>query len=251
MEALLIDVDGCLTLNKGEVPDGYYQGLKEVSCFAKRFPTAFCTGRDRNYVEAVAAFLGWPDFWSVIESGIALFNPSTKDLRINPRLTQAGRMVFEDQVKKAVEGILGKHPDLFLYPGNMVCIAIERKHGSEARISDIFKEVKRELKELVDKGFVRISHSDVAIDIAPPDINKASGLDFLAEVSGLCPSRMLGIGDSNGDLSFLEKVGFVGCPFNANKECKNLVQAKQGHISQYPYARGVADVISHFANKGS
>ncbi len=251
MEALLLDVDGCLTLGQGSVPEGYYQGLKTISQFTRQFPTAFCTGRDRNYVEATAAFLGWPDFWSVIESGIALFNPFTKKLVLNPKLTDAKKMVFETEVKETIKGVLERHPDLFLYPGNMICIAIEKKHGATIEIKEVFEELRKELEDLVARRLIKISYSSIAVDIAPPDINKASGLDFLAKTSGISPENMLGIGDSNGDLSFLEKVGFVGCPSNANQDCKEAVRKKQGHVSQYPYARGVADVISHFANKGS
>ncbi len=251
MEALLIDVDGCLTPGRGSIPEGYYQGLETISQFARKFPTAFCTGRDRNYVEATAAFLGWPDFWSVIESGIALFNPSTKKLLFDPKLTEAKIMVFETEVKEPVKRALERHPDLFLYPGNMICVAIERKCEATIKIHEVFEELREELRGLVARGLIKISHSDIAVDIAPPGINKASGLDFLSKISGISPENMLGIGDSNGDLSFLEKVGFVGCPSNANTECKKAVQKKQGRVSRYPYARGVADVISHFANKGS
>lgn len=251
MDAMLLDVDGCLVAGRSGSSEGYYDGLRTISQFGGKVPISFCTGRDRNYVEATAGFLGWPDCWSVIESGIALFNPRTKSLIFNPLLTEAKRMVFENTVKQAVERFLARYPSLFLYPGNMFCIAIERLNGGIS-ITEVFEEMQAELGEYAKKGFITITHSDVAVDIAPAGISKASGVEFLLKKTpGLNPDRILGIGDSNGDLSFMKKVGMVGCPANANTDCKTLVRDKGGHVSPYPHARGVADVISHFAGQGS
>jgi len=38
----------------------------------------------------------------------------------------------------------------------------------------------------------------------------------------------------------------VGCPSNASQKCKDLVEQRGGHVSQFPYAQGVADIIRHF-----
>ena len=88
------------------------------------------------------------------------------------------------------------------------------------------------------------------MDISPAGIDKASGLQFLSQYTGINLNQALGIGDSNGDFPLFEQVGYVGCPSNASGECKKLVRVKKGYISSFNYAKGVADVIEHFTKKG-
>ena len=60
IEAIFIDVDGCLLPTDGDVSPVYFLGLNQISQHVKEanqgsFPKiGFCTGRDRNYVEAVS-----------------------------------------------------------------------------------------------------------------------------------------------------------------------------------------------------
>jgi len=252
IEAILIDVDGCVVPTNRKVSCEFFSGLSTIARYVGKanqgkFPSiAFCSGRDRNYIEAVSYFVGLPDFWSVIESGVALFNPATKELLFNPVLTDEVEKTFQKITEKRVPEILERYPELFLYPGNMVCVALERKYGVALAIKDIYEAVKRELADLLENGVIRITHSDCAVDISPVGIDKASGLRFLSQHTRINLKNTLGIGDSNGDFPLFETVGYVGCPANASEECKKLVKKRKGYISSYFYARGVADVIENF-----
>lgn len=252
IEAILIDVDGCIVVTNGDIIFEYHKGLKRISEYVeaanrRKFPPiGFCSGRDRNYIEAVSFFVGVPNSWSVIESGIALFNPKTKALRFNPILTEEAKRVFEEIATKRMPKFLERNPMLFLYPGNMVCVAIERKYGVALTIEDIYEAVKRELADLLQSHLVQITHSDCAIDISPAGIDKASGLQFLSREMRINLKKTLGIGDSKGDFPLFGQVGFVGCPANASDECRALVKERKGHISPFYYSEGVAEIIDHF-----
>jgi len=56
IEAVLIDVDGCLLSTNGNVSSEYYKGLAQISQYVKKSnqgkfpPVGFCSGRDRNYI---------------------------------------------------------------------------------------------------------------------------------------------------------------------------------------------------------
>jgi len=256
IEAILIDVDGCIVPTNGDVSPGFYYGLEAISIWVKKasqgkFPSiGFCSGRDRNYVEAVSFFVGLPNSWSVIESGVALFNPATKELALNPDLTDGMKKVFKEITDKRIPKILEKHPELFLYPGNMICVALERKQGTKLSIENAYEAVKKEMADFHQRRLVQITHSDCAVDISPFGIDKASGLQFLSQHTGINLKKTLGIGDSNGDFPLFKKVGYVGCPKNASKECKSLVKKRGGFISPFAYAEGVVDVIKHFLKKG-
>ncbi len=254
---ILIDVDDCTLPTDGNVSSEFYQGLEQISKFVKRasegeFPQlGFCTGRDRNYVEAVAFHCGRPNSLSVIESGIALFNPTTKELLINPALTPEIREAFETIRRERLPQILKKFPGLFDYPGNMINIALERKYGVDLSIEECYAAVRHELSDLETQGLIIIRHSKIAVDISPQGIDKASGVRFLAGKTRIDPSEMLGMGDSKGDFPLLNLVRRVGCPSNASNECKDIVLNRKGYISPFNYAYGVADIINHFTRKGT
>ncbi len=250
--AILIDIDGCLIPTNGDVSRRYYLGMNQIAQRVKEanrnvFPSiGFCTGRDRNYVEAVSFAFGLPNSWSVIESGIALFNPFTKELIVNPALTTKVEEAFRKISEEKIPRMLEKYPELFPYPGNMINVALERQHGSNISIENAYEAVREEMKDFLKAGMITIHHTDIAIDISPAGIDKASGVQFLAQYTGLDLAKTLGIGDSNGDFPMLNLVGYIGCPANASQECKELIESKGGYKSPLFYTRGVADIIRHF-----
>ena len=253
VKKIILDVDGCVLSTKGKVSHSYYMGLSQLSemiAKANQFkfpPICFCSGRDRNYIEAVAFATGLPNCWSIIESGVALFNPTTKEMKMNPELTEEIQRTFREITQKRIPHALGRYNgEIFLYPGNMICIAIERAYRSKLTIEDCYDQIRMELLDLLEEGLIKVTHSDSAVDISPAGIDKASGLSFLMEREKVNPDEILGIGDSRGDFPVLKKVRHVGCPSNASPECKNLVKEKGGYISPFSEARGIADIISRF-----
>jgi len=252
IKEILIDVDDCMLPTDGQVSLEFFVGLQIVSQYIKRAnkgeftPIGWCTGRDRNYIESFSFSVGLPNSWSIIESGIALFNPTTKELLLNPALTLEVQEAFEEISRKRIPQILERHAELSLYPGNMIQVTLERKYGSNFSLEDAYKTVTEELADLMSLDLVTVHHSQIAVDISPPGIDKASGVRFLAEKIGVNPEEILGIGDSKGDFPMLKLVGYVGCPSNAIQECKELINRKGGHISLYRHAMGVVDVIRHF-----
>lgn len=249
----LVDIDDCLLPTNGKTDSAFFDGLKEIAQRVEgglnrgvSFPFGLCSGRDRNYVEAVASFVGRPNWWSIIESGIALFNPTTKELLINPALTPAIRRAFGEIRRKRLPQILKKFPGLFDYPGNQINIALEQRYGYAFSIEECYEAVKKEIEDLIERGLVIVHHSTIAVDISPASIDKASGILFFSRKTGISPENILGIGDSRGDFPMLKLVGHVGCPANASEECKEIVSGKGGYISPYPYASGVADILHYY-----
>ncbi len=251
---ILLDVDDCTLPTDGKVTLGFYEGLAELwqLLTSLQGKVGFCTGRDRNYVEACAFFLGLLGLnsWSVIESGIALFNPVTKDVLPNPALTPKVRETFLEIRRSRIPMMLRRLPGLLDYPGNEIIVALER-HQEQRSIEECSQVVKEELGDLEKTGLIIIHHSSLAVDISPVGedgvpIDKASGVRFLSKVLGIDPLEMAGVGDSRGDFPMLNLVGKVGCPSNAAPACKTLVEEKGGYISPFLYTQGVADCIRHF-----
>jgi hydroxymethylpyrimidine pyrophosphatase-like HAD family hydrolase len=257
---ILADMDDTIVPTDGMIPDHFYEGLSTLHSMVVQgnigtsAPISFCTGRDRNYVEACAFFTGLPRFWCVIESGVALFNPFTKEMILNPALTPQVQAAFAEIRKERVPKILERFPQLFEYPGNQIQLTFERRHGVQEPVSAFYTAVQKELMDFERHGLLAMRSSKIAIDISPigPDgtpIDKASGVHFLSQRIGIDPAKMLGIGDSRGDIPMLKAVGMIGCPADASEECRQLVKERRGHLSKFRYASGVVDVIRHFTKK--
>src|SRR3989338_3694962 len=234
---VVTDVDDCIIPTDGMTSGRFYEGLADFACAvlhanAGAFtPIGLCTGRDRNYVEAIAFVTGLPRFWCVIESGIALFNPYTKEMLLNPALTPKVRTAFEEIRRTRVPRLLESFPQLFDYPGNIINIALERRHGVDTPIDVYYQAVRDALQDLEQQGLLVVHHSRIAVDISPvgqdgTPIDKGCGVRFLAHKTGIDLSCMLGIGDSRGDFPTFKAVGMVGCPSNASPECKELVRER-------------------------
>ena len=260
IQAILLGIDGCLLdpsgklLSPGHFAD-YVAGIHSLAShiyFSNRYsfpalkpPICFCTGRPQAYVEAVAYMLGLPNSWSIVESGLFLYNPATKVKVMNPALTSELMQVFKHIAEEIVPAILLKFPTLFLYSGNELNIAIEQKYGADTPMEECYASIVNALTDDV-KEMVNIHHSDSAVDISPVGIDKGSGVKMWADFTGTDLAKTLGIGDSQGDFPMFEKVGKVACPANASESCKKLVGSHDGYVSPYQLTAGVADIIDHF-----
>ena len=60
-------------------------------------------------------------------------------------------------------------------------------------------------------------------------VHKGKGIELLASQTGYALGEMLGVGDSDVDLPFLDKVGYSAALANANLNVKRLVQYVAPH----------------------
>jgi len=250
IRGFLIDRDGVLTVTDGKIPWQHELGRRRVYNYVQmgnrgKFPKiGICTGREYGSTESTLFDIGIPNWWSIIESGVFLFNRWTKQVRENPALTQEVKEVFQEISQLRIPRILSRYPnDLFLYPGNQICVAIELKEGANFTIEQAYEEILEEVRDLVKGKLVTIHPSSIAVDLSPANIDKASGVRFLCETEGIDPADLFGIGDSPGDFPLFAAVGHIGCPANATFKCKEEVTRRGGIISNKPYAAGVADIL--------
>ena len=252
IKGFLIDRDGVLTVTDGEIPSEHHLGLEEISKYVKmantkNFPKiAICTGREWGSAESAYFDIGRPEGWSgIIESGVFVADFTAKKIRKNPALTKEIEDAFQEISRSRIPQVLAQYPkeDLFLYPGNQVCIAIERRPESRVIIEQLAQDVRQQLKDLIDEKIVTVHASSIAVDISPAAIDKYLGVLFFCELTGIKPEELFGIGDSLGDEPMFKAAGQIGCPANANDSCKKLVKERGGIPSDLPYAAGVVNIF--------
>jgi hydroxymethylpyrimidine pyrophosphatase-like HAD family hydrolase len=79
----------------------------------------------------------------------------------------------------------------------------------------------------------------LALNIHPAGIDKGTGLAWLAQVIGIDPVDMAGVGDSSGDIDFLRLVGDAAAPANATDNVKSVAH----YLSTLPDAAGLHDIL--------
>lgn len=249
----VVSTEPLLPPNPGEdKPDRYSSITNGLPKFAliivlansgKLPPLGFCTGREASFILGLCRWLRVrPNFWSIVESGLILYNPYTEEREYHPLLTKEVRRVFEEINLIRIPRLVEKHPFLRQYKGKEVNAAIELRDGT-ATLADCERIIRESFRDIID--FLEINRSSIAIDISPRGIDKGAGVTRLAEVTGIPPSEMLLIDDSLGGKPAADKVGSLASPRNASLAFQELVLARgdKGYVSEFEFVEGVVDSI--------
>lgn len=251
---IALDIDGCLISEDGNVSDDYYKSLAWLAKYiaeanlGKCPNICLCTGRSALFTEAISFLIGWPQFPAIVENGSIFFDPLTKDIRFSPLLAKKTQRILLQISKKIVPAILKRYPGLLLLPGQEVNITFRRKIGETLiSVKSLKTAIRRFIARAVKKKVLKTVASKNSISIVPAGINKGVAVEMLAQERELNLRHCVGIGDSKFDIPFLERVGLIGCPQNADDICKRFVRERNGRVSKYCYAEGVVDVIKYFS----
>jgi len=246
MTSLIIsDIEGCISPNKGQAlaldAIAQIQAQNKLAQVGKAVPLTLCSGRSQPFIEAFAQMLAvsWP---CVCENGAFLYDPANDRLIRHPGITD-GHIQSLKELRALLETEIHKEVPHRIEPGKEICISL----NPIADLNDYHKQVKELFERVtphVNPELFFITHSASAVDITPKGIDKAAGVRFLSETMNIPLDRMLGIGDTGGDLPFLQLVGISAAPANAQDSIINEVS----YVSQYPHAYGVVDIIAKHEN---
>jgi HAD superfamily hydrolase (TIGR01484 family) len=250
LKLIVTDLDGCLTGYEEGPVDAV--GLAELRLWNDRAvddsnvpPLVLMSGRPMGYVEAFARIIGAP-YPCIFENGCGMYKSDgglgheyafhpvlIDDPEIEAAVGRFNEYLEEHLIKsKGCGRIMGKRYAISLTP----CPG--------GTIEELMAAVENTSAELLDGFYVTRSIS--VVDITPAGINKGSGFDWLIDVLrkdydlNIRPENVLGIGDSWGDLPFLEKCGVSSAPANAAAEIRGRVD----HVSASKEIYAVLDIIA-------
>jgi len=250
IKLIVTDLDGCLTGYEEGPVDAV--GLAELRLWNDRSlddsnvpPLVLISGRPMGYVEAFARIIGAP-YPCIFENGCGMyksdgglgheyaFHPAlVADSEIEVAVGRFNEYLEEHLIKlKGCGRIMGKRYAISLTP----CPG--------GTVEELMADVEKAPTELLDGFYVTRSIS--VVDITPAGINKGSGFDWLIDVLredyglNIRPENVLGIGDSWGDLPFLEKCGVSSAPANAAAEVRERVD----YVSASDELFAVLDMIA-------
>jgi hypothetical protein len=207
-------------------------------------PLTLCTGRPQPFVEAFCQLLA-VHLPCVCENGAFVYDVSKDRMLRHPDISGRHLKALRGLGRLLETEIKAEYPH-HREPGKEICISLNPDAAPES-YADQIKSLYEHIKPYVDPDLFFTTHSASAVDITPKGIDKASGIRFLSELLNLPVERMLGIGDTAGDLSFLQITGLAAAPSNGTEAVKAVVS----FISTQPEAQGVLDIITWASRLGA
>jgi hydroxymethylpyrimidine pyrophosphatase-like HAD family hydrolase len=87
-----------------------------------------------------------------------------------------------------------------------------------------------------------VARNVLGVELRPRGIDKSVGLQRIREILGLPLDSIVGVGDSDPDLGFLQLCHFSAAPANATP----AVQQAVDYVSPWPFGEGLLDILGRF-----
>lgn len=242
IKAIISDINGTIdSATYGKALN--FEGIQKIRDLIERsandpvIPRIFMnTGWDLSYTILYAQLLNNMQY-HVIERGAAIavidgpFVHVTTDPRITPEMAQ--------EIAQLQAGFIARYPHYLRY----------LQSGKKYMMSFQFEMGSIDKDECLDalRNYLLENSLNYEIDDGPnyfnlgvPGINKGTGADLLLEtVSGITFDETVGIGDADGDWSYISKCGFKACPSNASKFLKEHCD----YVASKPETEGFIEIL--------
>ena len=207
------DIDGCLAAAGHADFDLARLGrMAELNASARHDEAVpaltIVTGRPHAYVDALTQLLRI-DLPISFENGAGLATRRPYRAWLRDDLGPA-----MDELKEFAASV-ERDPRLMLQPGKIASLSVFPKAADYP-----LEELERDVGALLESGghSLLLDPSTDCVNVLLPGVDKASGFDWLLEELGVDAAAVAGIGDSVGDLGWLERCAVSVAPANAVPE---------------------------------
>jgi hydroxymethylpyrimidine pyrophosphatase-like HAD family hydrolase len=245
IKLVVFDVDGVLTEGETACLDlelmAVLAGMNRRAGRDASLPTVtLCTGRPAPYVEAMLQAIDGKTP-AIFEGGAGMYLPEGYRFLAHPGL---GDLSSLREARRRLEEAAVRGAPIFLQPGKEYTVSVFPAAGRGPEALEALPGLRDLVMELLGplESELEIAWSASCLNLQPRGCDKASGIDFLAERTGIDPAGMLGVGDSAVDLPFLARVGHSAAPANAIPEVKSIVDYTAGGRT----GAGVREILAHF-----
>ncbi|MFZ4576240.1 MAG: HAD family hydrolase [Phycisphaerales bacterium] len=241
-DAVISDIDGCLgPESSGPLDAELLAKVADHNVRAKRDRdrplVTLCSGRPLPYAEAICRLIGNDRLPCVCEMGVWVLDLSSHSYHMDPAITPA-QLEGVREAQRWIEKDLLPH-GVLVQPGKSASISLW--HRDTAYLMSLKPML---IDRFTERGWpLRVSSTVAWVNCDLAHVSKASGIARLKQMTGLESDRLVGIGDTTGDLAIREHVAFFACPSNAQEELKRHAD----YISPFPEVRGVLDILDRVA----
>jgi hydroxymethylpyrimidine pyrophosphatase-like HAD family hydrolase len=222
-----------------------FNGIKRIRDIIERsagdpaIPALYLnTGWDQSYTILYAQLLNNISKPHVIERGAAIvsIDGSFVHVTVDPKLTPD----VISRIARLQSGFMAKFPHYYRYlqVGKVFMMSFQFEVGSIDK-----EECLSDLKEFMAKNDLsadfEIDDGPNYINVGVPGIDKGTGAELLVNVVGASFESIAGIGDSDGDWSFISKCGYKACPSNASRFLKEHCD----YVASKPETEGFLEIL--------
>ena len=241
IKLIALDIDG--VLSKGMRSTFNYSILNILAKMNiraskdQKYPAVtLITGRPQPYVEALMQVIkGFVP--AVFEQGTGFYDPADYITGRNPELKNTE--AFFKMKNKILTEIMQENKEIEMQPGKENTISLYSKDKTlHSKLKDIILEKDPEWINYFD--FI---YSLNCLNIIPKGFHKGKGIDLLSEKAGIDIKNILGVGDSDVDVPFLEKTGYSAAPANASETVKKAAD----YTASKNYDEGLYEILDHYS----
>lgn len=230
LRVVLADVDGVITRGEGQPIDlDVIARLADINRRSREDPLipaiTLCTGRQAPYVELMAQLVDCR-LPCIFEHGAGLFFP--KEYRfdiVDSDLAGLNTLLRQAQIVPQRAFVQpGKEASMSLYPFDGVSL-------------DALYDA---VEPVVARTTFDLARNVRGLELRPRGIDKGVGAERIAARMGVPLNEFAGVGDSDPDLSYLQRVGFSAAPSNATK----AVLARVEYVASQPFGEGLLEIVT-------
>lgn len=221
---VVVDIDGCLVAVEHASYD--LQALARLAELNRRSrfdsavpPLTILSGRPHPYVDALMQMLDIT-LPAIFENGAGLALRSPYGARYRQEV-ERGR----DHLAR-LESEVASQPGMTIQPGKSASLTVFPEEAASGT-----GDVERVLAEILERQRLDlvIDPAHECVNVLVPGVDKGLGLSWLADEAGVAPAEIAGIGDSIGDLAWLELCGLAVAPANADERLRARVDSVSEH----------------------
>lgn len=225
IKAVAVDIDGTITDSKRLLCIEAIETLRKLE--NNNIPVILVTGNTASYTYALSTSIGTTG-GVVGENGGVMFKEGYQNNET---------IVLSDYnyIKKAYEELKEKITDESL-------VMVEDTY---CRLSEIafYRTINPDIiRENLKNWNIQVYDSGFAIHLTDTNVDKGKTLAKLAKLNNINTNEIMGIGDSENDLPFLDTVGLKIAVSNATEELK----MKADYVCNKPYGLGVKEAVEKF-----
>jgi hydroxymethylpyrimidine pyrophosphatase-like HAD family hydrolase len=234
----ICDIDGCLSPEGPQSFDA--EALLQVAHYNQRAEQerdrpqlTLCTGRPVPFAEAMCRLLQNRSVPCVAEGGVWLFHPARNEFWMDPAITETDLEVVRDAERFFRRAYA--HRGFSVQPGKTASLSLY--HRDRPALLALIPEIEQEAAQ---RGWpLRISSTWCYLNCDLKHVSKGTGIRRLLEEVPLPRERLAGIGDTLGDRTIADAVGWFACPANADAP----IRARAHFVSAQREVHGVLEIL--------
>ncbi len=241
-DAIICDIDGCLgpeshaPLDAGALATLARHNV--LACArADRPVLTLCSGRPQPFAEALCRVLANDRVPCVAENGVWVYDPASNRFDMDPAIL-AEHLDAVHHAQRWVRATLGTR-GVVIQPGKTASMSLWHEDTPW-----LLAQVPMLREAFAREGWpLRVSNTVAWINCDLAHVSKSTGLARVKAATSLTRERLMGIGDTLGDLAIREHVALFACPANADPALK----AHADFVASAEQIRGVLEIVERLA----